>query len=147
YLFNSDGSGTLATRPTIHSAPLQMAWGTSFSVQVQSATAVSKVALVKTGSATHSFDFDQRYLVPTFTQSGGAVTVQAPADATLAPPGNYLLFVFDGAGVPSVAKIIRLGAASDPFPNSVTVRARHARRRRRRDDGSAYRRRADRCHR
>jgi hypothetical protein len=124
YLFKSDGSGALAARPTIQSAPLQMAWGTSFSVQVQSATAVSKVALVKTGSATHSFDFDQRYLVPAFTQSGGTVTVQAPANATLAPPGNYLLFVFDGAGVPSVAKILRLGAASDPFPNSLTVRAR-----------------------
>jgi hypothetical protein len=124
YLFKSDGSGTLAKRPTIQSAPLQMAWGTSFSVQVQSATAVSKVALVKTGSATHSFDFDQRYLAPTFTQSGSTVTVHAPASATLAPPGNYLLFVFDSTGVPSVARIIRLGAASDPFPNSVTVRAR-----------------------
>ncbi|HET7526283.1 MAG TPA: galactose oxidase-like domain-containing protein, partial [Burkholderiaceae bacterium] len=124
YLFKSDGSGALATRPTIHSAPLQVTWGTSFGVQVQSATAVSKVALVKTGSATHSFDFDQRYLVPAFTQSGGTVTVQAPVNARLAPPGNYLLFVFDGAGVPSVARIIRLGAASDPFPNSLTVRAR-----------------------
>jgi hypothetical protein len=80
--------------------------------------------LVKTGSATHSFDFDQRYLVPAFSQSGGTVTVQAPANATLAPPGNYMLFVFDGAGVPSVARIIRLAAASDPYPNSVTVRAR-----------------------
>jgi hypothetical protein len=127
YLFKSDGSGTLATRPTIQSAPLQMAWGTSFNVQVVSATAVSKVALVKTGSATHSFDFDQRYLAPTFTQSDGTVTVQAPASAALAPPGNYLLFVFDAAGVPSVARIVRMGAASDPFPNSVTVRARATR--------------------
>jgi hypothetical protein len=124
YLFKSDGSGTLAPRPTIQSAPLQMAWGTAFNVQVQSGTAVSKVALVKTGSATHSFDFDQRYLVPAFTQSGSTVTVQAPANAALAPPGNYLLFVFDAAGVPSVARILRLAAASDPFPNSVTVRAR-----------------------
>ena len=124
YLFKSDGSGTLATRPTIQSAPLQVAWGTSFNVQVQSATAVSKVALIKSGSATHSFDFDQRYLTPTFTQSAGVVSVQAPPTAALAPPGNYLLFVFDGSGVPSVAKIIRLGAATDPFPNSVTVRAR-----------------------
>ena len=124
YLFKSDG--TLAPRPTIQSAPLQTAWGASFSVQMQSDSAVSKVALVKTGSVTHSFDFDQRYLEPAFTQSGDTVTVQAPANATLAPPGNYLLFVFDSAGVPSVAKIIRLAAASDPFPNSVTVRARAA---------------------
>jgi hypothetical protein len=124
YLFKSDG--TLAPRPTIQSAPLQTAWGASFSVQMQSDSAVSKVALVKTGSVTHSFDFDQRYLEPAFTRSGDTLTVQAPANATLAPPGNYLLFVFDSAGVPSVAKIIRLAAASDPFPNSVTVRARAA---------------------
>ena len=124
YLFKADGSGTRAARPTIQSMPLQTAWGRSFNVQVQSATAVSKVALVRTGSPTHSFDFDQRYLAPTFTQSGGIVSVQAPANARLAPPGNYLLFVFDGAGVPSVARIIRLAADSDPFPNSVTVRAR-----------------------
>ncbi|HEX6722587.1 MAG TPA: carbohydrate-binding domain-containing protein, partial [Burkholderiaceae bacterium] len=124
YLFKADGSGTLAPRPAIQSMPLQTAWGRSFNVQMQSATAVSKVALVRTGSATHSFDFDQRYLAPAFTQSGGTVTVQAPASAGLAPPGNYLLFVFDGAGVPSVARIIRLAADSDPFPNSVTVRAR-----------------------
>jgi hypothetical protein len=124
YLFKSDGSGTLATRPTIQSAPMQMAWGTSFNVQIGSTAAVSKVALVKTGSATHSFDFDQRYLLPTFTQSGSTVTVQAPANAALAPPGNYLLFVFDAAGVPSVSRVLRLAAAGDPFPNSVTVRAR-----------------------
>jgi hypothetical protein len=124
YLFKADGSGTLAARPTIQSMPLQTAWGRSFNVQVQSATAVSKVALVRTGSPTHSFDFDQRYLVPAFTQSGSTVSVQAPANARLAPPGNYLLFVFDGTGVPSVARIVRLAADSDPFPNSVTVRAR-----------------------
>jgi len=123
YLFKSDGSGTLAARPTILSAPLQMSWGATFNVQVDSPSAVSKVALVKTGSATHSFDFDQRYLVPAFAQSGSTITVHAPADAAHAPPGNYLLFVFDAAGVPSVARIVRLGATSDPYPNSVTVRA------------------------
>ncbi|HEU5294937.1 MAG TPA: carbohydrate-binding domain-containing protein [Burkholderiaceae bacterium] len=124
YLFKADGSGALAARPSIRSAPLQVGWGASFSVQVQSATAVSKVTLIKTGSATHSFDFDQRFMAPSFTQSGSTLTVQAPASANLAPPGNYLLFVFDGAGVPSVARIIRVGGADDPFPNSLTVRAR-----------------------
>ena len=119
YLFKSDGSGTLAARPTIQKAPPQIAWGTSFRVEVRPARAVSKVALVKTGSATHSFDFDQRYLLPAFTQKAGTVSVQAPANAMLAPPGYYLLFVFDAAGVPSVAKILRLDAG--PLKNAVAL--------------------------
>jgi hypothetical protein len=46
----------------------------------------------------------------TFTGSGtSALTVTAPARAALAPPGYYMLFVINGSGVPSVAKIIRIG--------------------------------------
>ena len=30
------------------------------------------------------------------------LTVSAPADANVAPPGHYMLFVLNGAGVPSV---------------------------------------------
>ncbi|MCA1648455.1 MAG: DUF1929 domain-containing protein [Chloroflexi bacterium] len=36
--------------------------------------------------------------------------ITAPADANLAPPGYYMLFVLDGAGVPAVAPIIQLVA-------------------------------------
>ena len=121
YLFKADGS--YATRPVIQTAPLQAAWATPFTLQTNT-TGISKVAFIKTGSVTHSVDFDQRYIPLAYTQSGTTLTVQAPASAALAPPGNYMVFVFDSAGVPSVAKIVRLAAASDVFPNSVTVRAR-----------------------
>jgi hypothetical protein len=124
YLFKHDGSGDYALRPVIQNAPQQVAWGNAFSMQVQSNTPVSKVAWVKTGSVTHSFDFDQRYLTATFTQSGNTLTVQAPASANQAPPGNYLLFAFDAAGVPSIAKIVRLIEAGAAYPNAITVRAR-----------------------
>jgi hypothetical protein len=36
--------------------------------------------------------------------------VTAPPDGNHAPPGYYLLFVVDGRGVPSEAKIVRIGA-------------------------------------
>ncbi|MEQ1684353.1 MAG: carbohydrate-binding domain-containing protein [Burkholderiaceae bacterium] len=121
YLFKADGS--YATRPVIQTAPLQAAWSTPFTLQTNT-TGISKVAFVKTGSVTHSVDFDQRYIPLAYTQTGNTLTVQAPASAALAPPGNYMVFVFDSAGVPSVAKIVRLAAATDVFPNSVTVRAR-----------------------
>ena len=70
---------------------------------------VSRVTLVKTGSATHTVDFDQRFLPLTHTASGTQLSVTMPANANLAPPGYYMLFVFNSAGVPSVARIIKLG--------------------------------------
>ena len=36
--------------------------------------------------------------------------IRAPADANLAPPGHYMLFVRDANGVPAVAPIIQLVA-------------------------------------
>ena len=44
-----------------------------------------------------------------FSVSGASsITVSAPATASLAPPGYYLLFIVDSRGVPSIAKIIRI---------------------------------------
>jgi hypothetical protein len=37
------------------------------------------------------------------------LNVTAPANANLAPPGHYLLFLVNANGAPSVARIIRIG--------------------------------------
>lgn len=108
YLYKKDWSGTLAPRPSITDAPTAMTWKQSFKVEVSAAN-VSRVTLVKTGSATHTVDFDQRFLPLSFSTSGKTLTVTAPATPETAPPGYYMLFVFDSAGVPSVARILRLG--------------------------------------
>ena len=42
--------------------------------------------------------------------------MQAPTHAAEATPGYYMLFVLNEAGVPSVAKMLRMGVASDPNP-------------------------------
>jgi galactose oxidase len=34
--------------------------------------------------------------------------VTAPANGNLCPPGHYMLFILNGSGVPSVAKMIRV---------------------------------------
>jgi hypothetical protein len=41
------------------------------------------------------------------------LTVQAPADSKLAPPGDYMLFVVDSNGVPSVAPFVRFAAPGE----------------------------------
>ena len=50
---------------------------------------------------------NQRFQFLNFTPGAGKVTVQAPANANLAPPGDYLLFLVDTNGVPSVGEFIR----------------------------------------
>lgn len=107
YLYKQDWFATLAARPSITSAPTTMSWGQTIQVSTD-ATAVSKVTLVRTGSVTHTVDFDQRFVSLSFTASGKNLTVTTPASANVAPPGYYMLFVFNSAGVPSVAKIIKL---------------------------------------
>ena len=105
YLYKAN---TLAVRPVIQSAPTVATWGASFNASTD-VTGISRVTLVKTGSATHTVDFDQRFMELKYTAAGTTLTIQAPTSANIAPPGYYMLFVFNSAGVPSVAKVIKLG--------------------------------------
>jgi len=111
--------GQRASRPIIATAPDWVDIGTVIPVSVANAASVSRVTLVKTSATTHSFNMDQRFLDLTFQASGLNLSVQAPTRATDATPGYYMLFVFNEAGVPSVAKIVRMGIA--PVANPATV--------------------------
>ena len=117
YFFTAGGQR--ASRPIIDTAPSWVDIGSVIAVSVANATSVSRVTLVKTGASTHSFNMDQRFLDLTFSANGLNLSVQAPARAADATPGYYMLFVFNQAGVPSVAKIVRMGIA--PVANPATV--------------------------
>jgi hypothetical protein len=97
-------------RPTITSSPQTLPYGGDFFVGTPDGARVASVALVRNGSVTHGVDMNQRYLPLTFSQTAGGLTVQAPADSKLAPPGDYMLFVVDSNGVPSVAPFVRFAA-------------------------------------
>ncbi|QDV06155.1 N-acetylneuraminate epimerase [Planctomycetes bacterium Poly30] len=109
YLFRSDTSGSLAPRPLIQSAPDVAAYSQTFAVGMASGAAISRVTLVRLGSSTHGTNSDQRFLELGFSQAGATLSVTAPARGHEAPPGHYMLFAFDGVGVPSVARIVRFG--------------------------------------
>ena len=112
YLFGPNG--TLAPRPTIAFAPGVVQVGQSFALDVGGT--ISRVTLIKTGSVTHGWNMEQRFLELGFTASGGTLSVQAPASLNDAPPGTYLLFVLDSAGVPSRGRIVRLEANANQAP-------------------------------
>jgi hypothetical protein len=109
YLY--DASGQPAARPLLVTAPdsVNLSLNQQFAVTVGSAAPISRVTLVRTGATTHSFDSGQRFLELGFTQAGQTLTITLPTiNPNVAVPGYYMLFVFDQAGVPSVAKIIRV---------------------------------------
>jgi galactose oxidase len=95
-------------RPTISSAPASVAYGSSLTVSTPNASSIAKVSFIALGSVTHAFDMNQRFMWLTFTKGASGVTVQAPASRNIAPPGYYMLFMLNSAGVPSKAKIIQL---------------------------------------
>ncbi len=106
-------------RPTISSAPAVIDYNTSFFVGTPQGASIASVALVRPGAPTHAFDENQRYVALTFSQTTGGLTVQAPANANLAPPGHYMLFILNTAGVPSVAPFVRFPAPyEDAIPPS-----------------------------
>lgn len=109
YLFNSDG--TLATRPSITSAPASISYGNTFSVTTPDAANISSAVLVRNGTVTHAFGMDQRMVGMSFTQGSGALTVTAPANGNIAPPGYYMLFLLNSSGVPSLATFIQMTSA------------------------------------
>jgi hypothetical protein len=95
-------------RPVIGSAPDILAYGSSFFVATADSPSISSVALMKLGATTHGFDQEQRFQNLSFAQNGGGLQIQAPANANLAPPGYYMLFLINSDGVPSVAKILKI---------------------------------------
>ena len=109
-------------RPAISSTPGTLQYGAPFTVQTPDADTINTVSVIRLGAVTHAFDEDQRYLSLSFTAGAGMLTVQAPANANLAPPGYYMLFLVNNAGVPSVAQFVRLPSPSeDSVPPSAPL--------------------------
>ncbi len=111
YLFNADNSP--AVRPTITSVPLGVTYGGTFTVATPN-TDIASVVLIKPGSVTHSFDMDQRLVGLSFTAVTGGLTATVPSNSNLTPPGYYMLFVVNKAGVPSVASFVHISGALAP---------------------------------
>jgi len=111
YLFNADG--TPATRPTISSAPNAITYGSSFTVQA-TAGAV-KFNLIKMSGVTHNLNSDLRLLkVPFTAPSAGQYQLTVSSNPNVLTPGYWMLFAVNGAGVPSVAKVIQVVSSGAP---------------------------------
>jgi hypothetical protein len=82
-------------------------YGSKFTVDTTGE--VERFSLVRLSSVTHSTNNDQRFMQLVVTPTtNGMFTVNAPANANIAPPGYYMLFALSDHGVPSIAKIIQI---------------------------------------
>jgi hypothetical protein len=118
YLFEADGSP--AARPAITGiTPGAFGYGQTFQVQTSAASSIASVVLVRPGAQTHSIDMEQRLVGLNFTAGDGVLNVTAPPHGNIAPPGYYMLFILNSAGVPSVASFVRIaGSISNQAPTA-----------------------------
>jgi len=93
-------------RPVIASAPSTLSYGQNFTVQTPDAARIAKVVLIRFGTDTHDINMSQRFLPLSFVPGDGSLSVTAPVDGNLAPPANYMLFLVDTLGVPSLANLV-----------------------------------------
>jgi hypothetical protein len=93
-------------RPTITGAPASAAYGATIDIDTPDAGSIDSVALMRPCAMTHHTDAGQRYIkLPITGRDPGRIHVTAPINGNIAPPGPYMLFILNAAGVPSVGRI------------------------------------------
>lgn len=78
-------------------------------VTTTGAADIDSVVLLRPCAMTHHTDAGQRYIklaVP--SRDPTQLTVQAPADGNVAPPGYYMLFILNAGAVPFEARFVRV---------------------------------------
>jgi hypothetical protein len=117
YFFSS------TARPTISGAPTVGGYGGTITIPTPNAANIARVSLIKTGCTTHHYDVDMRLIwLPITNKGANSVTVSAPINVNIAPPGYYMIHVLDGSLVPSTAQIIKIpGSTADTIAPTVTI--------------------------
>jgi hypothetical protein len=96
-------------RPQISSAPAAGHYGQEITIGCPTAGDIPRVALIRCGAVTHNFHMDQRYVgLHIHSRAAHDLTVTLPPNGHVAPPGSYMLFLVNGAGVPSMAHIVKV---------------------------------------
>ena len=96
------------SRPTLSSVPATLQYGSTFVVGTPDAGSIAKVTLLMPGSVTHAINMSQRFISLAFETTSGGLSVTAPANGNLAPPGDYMLFLVNADGVPSVGRFLNI---------------------------------------
>jgi hypothetical protein len=130
YLFDSSDHLITTTRPIITGISSGLVgYNALLSVSYTSTSAIRSAVLMRVGSDTHAFDMEQRMIglcgptpeQPTCSGSSNVLNLTTPPNGNIAPPGYYMLFLLDSAGVPSKARFIQLTPYSTHAPSGIIV--------------------------
>ncbi len=114
-------------RPVITAAPAAVSYGETFQVGTAQPAGIQKVTWIGLSSVTHSFNTGQRFLTLPAVPSATGLAVTAPPSPDACPPGHYLMFLVTTEGVPSVAAIVQVAAATgQPQPAAAGAGVAHA---------------------
>lgn len=109
-------------RPVIEDYALSQSYGTTTRVEVDDASSVQSVVLVRNPALTHLVDGDQKVIeLPIVGRNGDTLTVATPPSANVAPAGPYWLFVNKRTPkglTPSVSRQVYVGG---PVPASLVA--------------------------
>jgi Domain of unknown function (DUF1929)/Concanavalin A-like lectin/glucanases superfamily len=107
-------------RPTIGTVASEWRYGQAVEIASPQAGTIKWASLIRPGATTHSFNTSQRLVdLPISAQGNGVVNVEVTAEPNLAPPGWYMLFLTDDAGIPSIASWVHLvSAPTTAYPDS-----------------------------
>ncbi|MFJ4923453.1 galactose oxidase-like domain-containing protein [Streptomyces sp. NPDC088725] len=100
--------GKKANRPALGEGPDELDQNGRATFKASNPDKIVKARLMRPSAVTHSTDVEQRSIELTLSTDKDSVTVDVPTDRTLVPPGWYMLFVTNVAGVPSEAKWIHV---------------------------------------
>ena len=115
------------SRPTITGNPVVGDYGNAITISTPNAVSISVASLVKLSCSTHHYDTDSRLIwLQVTNRSSGSVTLAAPLNANLAPPGYYMIHILDGLNIPSIAKIISIPGSGSGIPQDTTPPAQVA---------------------
>ena len=95
-------------RPVVSGSPERVPLGGRLRFESPDAARIGKVTLMRPSSCTHGLDTEQRSVPLQFSVSGTTVTARVPGNHNLVPPGYYMLFAVNRAGVPAVAPWVRI---------------------------------------
>ncbi|HEX7904874.1 MAG TPA: galactose oxidase early set domain-containing protein [Chitinophagaceae bacterium] len=98
-------------RPTLSSIESHATYNQQITINTPDAGTIQRVALIRNGSTTHAFNPDQRYIGLNFNLiDANTLRATIPGDSTVLPPGYYMLWIINNAGLPCrLAKFIRIG--------------------------------------
>ncbi|MCX4829398.1 kelch motif-containing protein [Streptomyces sp. NBC_01016] len=95
-------------RPVLGAGPETLPSSGRATFRTKRADGIVKARLMRPSAVTHTTDVEQRSIALDVKKSKGSVTLTAPKDKTLVPPGWYMVFVSDADGVSSEAKWIQV---------------------------------------